>query len=115
MRSLPVTLHDVDIQVVGPLTHRSLKNRTSCCSSVTASKDKSGSHLSGVLGGGFLENSEAKLGLIPAGNRSEQVKFLFSHKQDDPALKYIPSSAFSYQIMSKVTHVCREYYRYAVS
>lgn len=50
-----------------------LKNRSSCCNSDTASKDKSGSHLSGVLGGGFFENWEAKLGLTPAGDRNEQL------------------------------------------
>lgn len=51
-------------------TYLSLKNRTSCCNSVTASKDKSGSHLPGVLGGGFFDNIEGKFGLTPADNKS---------------------------------------------
>lgn len=52
-------------------TYLSLKNKTSCCSSVTASKDKYGSRLVGVFGGGLFEVSEVKLGLTPVHSREE--------------------------------------------
>lgn len=71
-----------DMHVMGRFTYLSLKNRSSCCNSVTASKDKSRSHFSGVLGGGFFDDSEAKLGLIPADRRKKfKVPFLTENYQ----------------------------------
>lgn len=71
--------HVIAVFFVSPISgdvaviYLSLKNRISCCNSVTASKDKSGSHLPGVLGGGFFDNSEAKFGLTPADNKCAPI------------------------------------------
>ena len=63
-----------DVEFLRKCTYLSLKIRSSCCNCVTASKDRSGSHLSGVFGGGFFEARAAKLELIPTANRSKQFK-----------------------------------------
>lgn len=58
----------------------SLKNKSSCCKFVTASKAKCGSQLSGVLGGGFFEKRDANLGLTPASNRDQEVECIIEGK-----------------------------------
>ena len=83
--------------LTGTFTYLSLKNMTSCCNSVTASKDRCGSHLSGVLGGGLFENSEANFGLIPVGNRNKQFRYILIRTNKTLVLKMYPAF-FSYLI-----------------